>query len=163
MVLPFFLVFTLSLGAYCTAQTKLDTTVELKTLKLGITQKQLERIVGTPSGKVDNELTYVFEDGSDLKVTMTKGYLSSAVMNYKKPTLIPEPEKLVFLNVNSKLDDHQDWFFLGRPQLGLIYKINSEGKVKSLTWIQPFEHTSSTPKHFHALLKDFHSTESPLL
>jgi hypothetical protein len=49
-------------------------------------------------------------------------------------------------------------FFAGAPELGLIYKITSDGIIESMTWVEPFTLHSHHPKNVQALLRDFKST-----
>ena len=162
MVLPFLLVFIVSTAAYCTAQTKLDTAINLDKIKIGISPTQLEKIVGKATSSHINQLTYIFEDGTEMKVSLTEGLVSGAVINYKNPPTLQDPEKLTFLQVNTQdSSDQRNWFYVGKPEDGQIFKINMDGKVKSLTLVPPFQHKSNTPKHFQALLRDFQDPESP--
>ncbi|HXH31194.1 MAG TPA: hypothetical protein VNJ01_10315 [Bacteriovoracaceae bacterium] len=162
--MPFILVFTLCMTAFCTAQTKLDSAIDLGKLRIGITLTQLEKIIGKATASDINQLTYIFQDGSELKVKLTEGLVSGAVINYKKLLKLEKPEELTFLQVNARApDDHQGWFYVGKPRDGQIYKVNSEGKVQSLTLVPPFEHKASTPKHFQALIQNFQNPDSPRL
>ncbi len=59
----------------------------------------------------------------------------------------------------SLADQNEDasWFFAGKPQEGLIYKITQNGMIESLTWVPPFTYGSNQAKNLQVLLQDFKS------
>jgi len=159
----FFIVSILALlsFAYFSAQQKLQTSVDVSALKLGMSAKELKKTFGTPSATDRNRLTFIFDDSSELIVTLRDKVVSSAQLKYHGPLKIEDPQlkQLTLVQMESHiLDvDQPSWFFAGKPEEGLVYKITSSGLVESITWVPPFTYANHQPKQLKALLRDFHS------
>lgn len=145
--------------AYFSAQNKLDKKFDIQSLRLGMTVDQLERVFGSPFNYNRNQLTYIFEDASELIITLRDEVVSSAQLKYRRPLKIEDPEMkqltLVQMQSEENYMNRPTWFFAGKPEDGLIYKITSDGIVESLTWVPPFTYGSNQPKQLQALLRDF--------
>jgi hypothetical protein len=161
----FYLVLTLGLifGAYQIAQNKIASPLNLKDIRLGMTVHDIEQKFGTPSAQSRNQYTYILVDGSELLITLRDEKISNAKIKFHRTVKIQDPEmkKLSLVQMDTyDVDSNQpSWFFAGKPEEGLIYKITSEGRIESVTWVPPFTYGSNRPKHLGALLKDFHSKQ----
>lgn len=162
-----YLVLTICLvfAAYQFAQKKIERPLNLDTLRLGMTVRDMEKTFGTPSAQNRNQLTYILEDGSELFITLRDEKISSAKVKFHRMLKIQDPEmkklSLVQMDMQDSESNRPSWFFAGSPEAGLIYKITSEGVIESLTWVPPFTYgTASRPKHLGALLRDFQSQRS---
>lgn len=161
----FYLVLTLALviGAYQIAQSKLARPLQLNALSLGMSAQQIEDTFGTPSAESRNQFTYILEDGSELTITLRDEKVSSAKVKFHRVVKIQDPEmrKLTLIQMHhSEYENNPSWFFAGKPEEGLIYKITSDGIIESLTWVPPFTYGSNQPKQVQALLQDFNSQRS---
>lgn len=161
----FYLLLTLSLvfGAYQIAQNKLARPLKLDALQLGMSARDIEHRFGTPSAEARNQFTYILQDGSELLITFRDKKVSSAKVKFHKMIKIQDPEmrKLTLVQMHHDLySNDPSWFFAGKPEEGLIYKITSEGVIESLTWVPPFTYGSNQPKRLQALLQDFNSQRS---
>jgi hypothetical protein len=158
-VITFCLFFGLVAAAYVTASFKLAKQVDLKDLRINMTLNELENKLGAPFSRDRNTLTYILEDSSHLKITLREGLVASAVVKFQRPLRIENPDlrKLTLVQIKpSEINDEQpSWFFAGRPEEGLIYKVTHKGEVKSLTWVAPFTYGNSQKKNLQALLQDF--------
>lgn len=156
----FFCILTLCLvfAAYKTASNKIERPLDLSALRLGMNVKELEKSFGTPSAQARNQLTYILDDGSELFVTLRDKVVSSANVKFHRIIKIQDPEmkklSLVQMDVHEN-SNHPSWFFAGKPSEGLIYKINTNGIIESLTWVPPFTYGNNQAKHLQALLQDF--------
>jgi hypothetical protein len=163
MKIVFYSLLTIGLlcGAYLTAQNKINEPVHFQDLKLGMTRAELEKIYGSPSSIERNHFIYIFSDGSELFVTLRDGKVSSAQLKFHKAIQIEDPEMdqltLVQMDSLNPETNSSSWFYAGKPEEGMIYKITSEGVVESLTWVPPFTYGTQEAKHIGALLKDFKS------
>lgn len=132
-----------------------------------MTVEQLKFVYGSPFDQNRNQLMYIFEDASELIITIREELVSSAQLKYKRPLKIGDPEmrKLTLVQMQSEENymNRPTWFFAGKPEDGLIYKITSDGNVESLTWVPPFTYGSNQPKQLQALLQDFQSQQSTKL
>ncbi|HXH74606.1 MAG TPA: hypothetical protein VNJ08_06550 [Bacteriovoracaceae bacterium] len=158
------LIFSVIIVAFFSAQKKMASTFDIQALRLGMSIEQLKLTYGSPFAQRRNQLTYIFEDDSELIVSLRDDVVSSAQLKYKLPLKIEDPEmrKLTLVQMESE-DSYMNmpsWFFAGKPQDGLIYKITSDGHVESLTWVPPFSYESNQPKQLQALLQDFQSQRS---
>jgi hypothetical protein len=157
----FVLTISLIFGAYEVAQKKIERPLNLNLLRLGMKVKDVEQIFGSPSAEARNQLTYILHDGSELFITLRDRHISSAKVKFHRTMKIQDPEmrKLTLVQMDSQNfdDNNPSWFFAGKPEEGLIYKITSEGTIESLTWVPPFTYGANRPKHLHALLRDFHT------
>jgi outer membrane protein assembly factor BamE (lipoprotein component of BamABCDE complex) len=161
----FYLVLTLCLvfGAYQIAQNKMERPLNLDSLRLGMTSQDIEKTFGTPSAESRNQFTYILHDGSELIITLREQKVSSAKVKFHRKIKIQDPEmkKLTLVQMHhSEFENNPSWFFAGKPEQGLIYKITSEGVIESLTWVPPFSYSSNQPKQLQALLQDFNSQRS---
>lgn len=145
--------------AYNSAQNKMMHSADLHGLRLGMTLENLQETYGTPSAKNRNRLTYIFDDYSELIVTFRDDVVSSAQLKFHRPIKIEDPKmrQLTLVQMQSDIDnlERPSWFFAGKPEEGLIYKITSEGVIESITWVPPFSYTNNQPKRLQALLQDF--------
>lgn len=159
----FYFVLTLGLiiGAYQAAQNKISSPQNLNALRLGMTVSDIEQNFGTPSAQSRNQFTYILDDSSELVITLRDEKISSAKVKFHKEVKIQDPEmkklSLVQMDMHDIESNSPSWFFAGKPEEGLIYKITSEGKIESITWVPPFTYGSNRPKHLGALLNDFKS------
>jgi hypothetical protein len=161
----FYFVLTLGLiiGAYQAAQNKISGPQNLNTLRLGMTVRDIEQNFGSPSAQSRNQYTYILDDGSELVITLRDEKISSAKVKFHSIVKIQDPEmkklSLVQMDTHDITDNSPSWFFAGKPEEGLIYKITSEGVIESLTWVPPFTYGSTRPKQLGALLHDFRSQQ----
>ncbi|MFP5386414.1 MAG: hypothetical protein ACLGHN_10070 [Bacteriovoracia bacterium] len=158
-----FLTIALIFGAYSMAQNKIKRPLNLSSVQLGMTVKDVTKTFGSPSAQTRNVLTYILHDGSELTITLRDKKVSSALVKFQRPAKIEDPEmkKLTLVQMDHDLgSNNQSWFFAGQPEEGLIYKITSEGFIESLTWVPPFSLGHNSPKNLQALLSDFRSQRS---
>ncbi len=149
----------LIVGAYSTAKNKMQNPINLDSIRLGMTKEMITKKFGLPSAAVNNQLTYILSDGSELSFTLRDGKVSSAKVKFHGLIKIQDPQMkgltLVQMQPNPLEMNNPSWFYAGEPSQGLIYKIKSEGVVESLTWVPPFSYETSSPKQLQALLRDF--------
>lgn len=159
LAVTFSLIFGLIAAAYINASQKLAQEVDLKALKLQMGQEELEAKFGAPFSRERNTLTYILEDSSQLRITLRDGLVASAVVKFHRPLRIEDPQlrrlTLVQMQPAEVYDDKPSWFFAGKPEEGLIYKITQNGEVESLTWVPPFTYGAYQKKNLQALLHDF--------
>ena len=157
----FILTLLMLVGAYQLAQTKINRPLGLESLKLGMSTEEVTEAFGTPSAESRNQFTYILHDGSELTITLRDQRVSSAKIKFHRRLKIQDPEmrklSLVQMQPNEFDSNNASWFFAGKPEEGLIYKITSEGVIESLTWVPPFSYSSNGPKQLQALLQDFNS------
>ncbi len=159
----FVLVLGLVIGAYQFAQNKISRPQNLTSLRLGMTVRDIEQNFGSPSAQSRNQFTYILDDGSELVITLRDDRVSSAKVKFHKIVKIQDPQmkklSLVQMDMHDVESNSPSWFFAGKPEEGLIYKITSVGTVESITWVPPFTYNSNRPKHLGALLNDFKSQQ----
>ncbi len=163
----FGLYFLFSIGlivaAYHAAQNSMQRPLNLSAIRLGMNMEEIKDAFGNPSARMRNQYTYILEDGSELTFTLRDKKLSSATVKFHRSIAIADPEmrklSLVQMDDRKTEDNRHSWFFAGNPEEGLIYKITSEGKIESLTWVPPFTYGGNRPKHLQALFRDFHSQQ----
>lgn len=159
----FILVLGLVIGAYQVAQNKISGSQNLNALRLGMTVRDIEQNFGSPSAHSRNQYTYILDDGSELVITLRDEKVSNAKVKFHKVVKIQDPEmkklSLVQMDMHDVESNSPSWFFAGKPEEGLIYKITSEGIIESITWVPPFTYGSNRPKHLGALLNDFRSQQ----
>lgn len=156
-------IFTLILAviglAFFNAQSKMNRPLNLDGIRLGMEVEELESHFGVPSALERNQLTYIFEDGSELTLTLRDEVVASAKVRFHHPLKIEDPQMRELTLVQMESDEFSSrspsWFFAGKPEEGLIYKITSEGKIESLTWVDPFSYANNRPKNLQALIRDF--------
>lgn len=154
----FALLFSVIGFAYFSAQSKMKKPVEVLSLRLGMDMNDLEDAFGTPSAKERNKIIYILEDHSELMITLRDNIVASARLKYHRPLKIGDPKmkQLTLVQMESDANSSRpSWFFAGKPEEGLIYKISGNGVVESLTWVPPFTYGSTQPKRLQALLRDF--------
>jgi hypothetical protein len=155
----FTLLFAMIGFAYFSAQKKIKQPVNIQALHLGMTIKGIHKAFGAPSAQNRNRLTYIFADHSELVITLRDDVVASARLRFQRPLKIQDPKmkQLTLVQMESDMDssNHPSWFFAGKPEEGLIYKITAGGVVESLTWVPPFSYASTQPKRLQALLRDF--------
>lgn len=160
-MLKYVFTFSLLLGlistAYFTATSKIQRPLNLDAVRLGMTLNELEVTFGSPSAQFRNQLTYVFDDASELIVTLRDDTVASAKVKFHVPLKIEDPKmkELTLVQMETSVEDRPSWFFAGKPEEGLIYKITADGTIESLTWVPPFYYTNSQAKQLQALLLDF--------
>ncbi len=163
----FTMIVGLIIAAYFTAHSQVDQHADLKALHLNMKLSELEESFGSPFAKNRNQLTYILKDSSELVVTLRDEIVASAIVKFHRPLKIEDPEmrglSLVQMDAGDMSGEHPSWFFAGKPEEGLIYKVSARGVVESLTWVPPFSYTSHSPKHLQALIKDFTSQNSSRL
>ncbi len=157
----FILTLSLLVGAFHLAQTKLNHPLGLESLKLGMSTEEVAQAFGTPSAASRNQFIYILQDGSELTITLRDQRVSSAKIKFHRRLKIEDPDmrklSLVQMQPNEFDTNNASWFFAGKPEEGLIYKITSEGVIESLTWVPPFSYSNNGPKQLQALLQDFNS------
>jgi hypothetical protein len=160
----FFLGLCLVFTAWQVAQNKMNHPLLLETLHLGMSIEEVEQHFGSPSAESRNYYTFILQDGSELLVTLRDNAVSSAQVKFHRTIKIQDPEmrKLTLVQMQPDNDENNDptWFFAGKPEEGLIYKITSQGTIESLTWVPPFTYGNNRPKHLQALLRDFKTQRS---
>ena len=147
-------------AAYINANQTVTQKVELKALHLHMTVSEVEAHFGSPVSRQRNTITYILPDSSQLTITLRDDVVASAVVKFHNPIRIEDPEmKQLTLVQMSLADQNEDasWFFAGKPQEGLIYKITQNGMIESLTWVPPFTYGSNQAKNLQVLLQDFKS------
>jgi hypothetical protein len=99
------------------------------------------------------------EDASQLFITLRDDRVASAMVKYHRPLKIQDPQlrrlTLVQMNPGDIQDSAPTYFFAGKPEEGLIYKVTKDGEVESLTWVPPFTYGRYQEKNLQALLRDF--------
>ena len=161
-----YLILTLGLlfGAYYTATLKIDRPLKLENLRLGMSLKEASKTFGSPSAQTHNQYIYILPDGSELSITLRDKRISSAKVKFKRGIKIQDPEMkrltLVQMASHDFETNNSSWFFAGKPEEGMIYKITSEGLIESLTWVPPFSVRQNAPKNLQALLRDFRTQRS---
>ncbi len=161
-------IFTAILGiiavAFYNANSKLSQTVDLKALHLQMTVSELEQIFGSPTSRERNNITYILEDSSHLMITLRDDVVASAVVKFHNPIHIEDPQMrqltLVQMSPADLGNENPSWFFAGKPEEGLIYKITQQGEIESLTWVPPFTYNSNQPKNLQTLVRDFKSQKT---
>lgn len=160
----FVLAMTLIFTAYQAAQNKIQEPLRLEAIKIGMTYSDIEANFGSPSAKSRNQITYILQDGSELTLTFREKLLSSAKVKFHRVLKIEDPQMrkltLVQMNADQYESANPSWFFAGKPEEGLIYKITSNGIIESLTWVPPFSVNQNQPKQLQALLQDFNTQRS---
>lgn len=150
-------------AAYYNAQSKIHNTLNLTAVHLGMNVTEIESSFGVPSSKDRNQLTYIFDDSSVMVLSLRDDVVASATVKFHQPMKITHPEMrkltLVQMESESLMSDEPSWFFAGKPEEGLIYKITSQGAIESMTWIPPFSYSQHQPKQLQALLQDFRSRQ----
>lgn len=158
------LTFVLFFAAYQVAKNKIDRPLNINQIRLGMSSSEIEAHFGTPSAQSRNQYTYILDDGSELFITLRDEKISSAKVKFHKTLKIEDPEMKKLSLVQMSADDYESsqtsWFFAGKPEEGLIYKITSEGIIESLTWVPPFTYGTNRPKQLQALLQDFQSQQT---
>jgi hypothetical protein len=157
--------FTMILGiiasAYFSAESSMHTHTNLKALRLQMSETELHQTFGAPYSQDRNMLTYVLEDSSQLFITLRDDKVTSAMVKYHQPLKIQDPQlrklTLVQMTPGNLQDSNPSWFFAGKPEEGLIYKVTQNGEVESLTWVPPFTYGAHQAKNLQALLRDFKS------
>ena len=147
--------------AYTNAQKKLNQKVDLSALRIQMSVDDLEKSFGSPFSRQRNSITYILEDSSQLKITLRENTVSSAVVKFHNPIRIEDPKMrqltLVQMSPADLQNDDPSWFFAGKPEEGLIYKISQSGAIESITWVPPFTYGVNRAKNLQALLRDFKS------
>ena len=145
--------------AYRSAKNKTETPVDLHSLRLGMSSDDLAERFGHPDAQIRNQLTYILEDSSKMIVTLRDNIVASARVEFHRPLKISDPKMrqltLVQMEADTANENEPSWFFAGKPEEGLIYKITSTGSIASLTWVPPFTYSGHNPKNLQALLNDF--------
>lgn len=155
---------TIVFAAWRAAQSKMTQPLQVAQIYLGMSIGEIEKTFGSPSSESHNNFTFILQDGSELLVTLRDNKVSSAQMKFHRVVKIQDPEMrkltLVQMEPNAIETNNPTWFFAGKPEQGLIYKITSQGTIESLTWVPPFTYGNTRPKHLQALLRDFKSQKS---
>jgi hypothetical protein len=154
-------------SAYYSANNALHQKIELSSLRLQMTEAELQQLFGAPYSRDNNRLTYVLDDASQLFITLRDEKVASAMVKYHKPLKIQDPQlrrlTLVQMNPGNIQDSAPTFFFAGKPEEGLIYKVTKDGEVESLTWVPPFTYGQHQAKNLQALLRDFRTQYLPNL
>jgi len=156
----FFLVIALMIAVFSfhhLDQTASQTKV-FDQLKLGMTPDQVQDLLGYPTDKSDVETTYILDDSSEILLSFRDNELSSAKLKLKTPMKVSDSAlsqlRMVQLSAPSLMESRPSWFYAGKPEDGLIYKINAEGYIESLTLVPPFTYQYQ-PKQLQALYSEF--------
>lgn len=150
-------------GAYLSAQDKAGNRTSLSKLKLGMTVAQVESTFGVPTALNRNELIYIMPDSSELSITLRDNIVTSAKLRYRHPVKVSDPKlkqlTLVQMDPAETTTGKPNWFFAGKPEDGLIYKITAQGVVETVTWVPRFAYGHGRPKNVQVLLRDFNRRE----
>jgi hypothetical protein len=153
------LVASLITLAYRSAKSKSETTLDLHALHLGMNSTELEIAFGHPDAQTRGQMTYILPDSSKLFVTLRDNTVASAKIEFQHPLKIEDPKlnelTLVQMEADALSENEPSWFFAGKPEEGLIYKITSEGSIESMTWVPPFTYTRNNAKNLQTLVQDF--------
>ncbi|GEM_PF-1058271 len=151
-------------AAYFAAQSKIIHQPDLTKLHLGMTTQRLKYQFGPPDAQDRNTLTYIFDDSSVLTITLRDEVVASAKIKFHQPLKIEDPKlkemSLVQMDAGNLIENNPSWFFAGKPEEGLIYKITSEATIESLTWVPPFTYAKENPRHLQVLIRDFKNQHS---
>lgn len=149
--------------AYNSAHKKMNSRTDLQKLTLGMNVQQIEKAFGVPTAQNRNQLIYVLDDTSELTVTLRDNVATSAQIKFISPVKVNDPElkklTLVQMDPQETNSGKPNWFFAGKPEEGLIYKISASGAVESITWVQPFTYHNERPKNVQVLVRDFNARE----
>lgn len=159
----FTVIFTIIALAYSTANQTLSKKVNLSSLKLQMTIQEVEQNFGSPFSRQRNVLTYVLEDSSQLMITLRDDVVASAIIKFHHPRRIEDPEMrrmtLVQMSPADIQNENPSWFYAGKPEEGLIYKITQNGTIESMTWVPPFTYANHQAKNLQALVQDFNNQQ----
>jgi hypothetical protein len=156
----FLMIAGLIVGAYFNARFKNTQVMDLTSIRLDMPEYEVINFFGHPHARNRNVITYILEDSSQLFITLRDGLVASAMVKYHRPLKIEDPQlkKLTLVQMSAvTLEEKPSWFFAGKPQEGLIYKITQKGEIESLTWVPPFSYGNNRPKNLQALFRDFKS------
>ena len=78
--------------AYWSARNKVNQSIDLTNVRLGMTITDLERNFGNPSDQNRNRLTYVFENNDELIVTLRDEKVANAQIIFRRAMKIEDPE-----------------------------------------------------------------------
>jgi hypothetical protein len=149
--------------AYNSAHEKMNQRTDLKKLTLGMNVKQIESAFGVPTAQNRNQLIYVLDDTSELTISLRDNIATSAQIKYINAVKVNDPElkklTLVQMDPEETTSGKPNWFFAGKPEEGLIYKITATGVIESITWVQPFTYRNHRPKNVQVLVRDFNARE----
>lgn len=150
-------------SAYVSAHKKLGVKPEPTLIRLGMSESETRASFGAPTAIDRNEWVYIMPDSSELIVTLRDQKVTSAKLKYREPVKVTDPElkqlTLVQMDNSPTQSGEPNWFFAGKPEEGLIYKITSEGRIESITWVPRFKYGNSRPKKVQALVRDFNRRE----
>lgn len=138
------------------ASYRLSHKVNLNELHLNMSLEEVYEKFGTPDSKDRNQLTYILKDASQLHLSLRDDVVSSAVLKYHRPLKLEDAEirRLTLVQMDHS-EGNPSWFFAGKPEEGLIYKITSKGEIETLTWVKPFTYGTGQARNLQALLLDF--------
>ncbi len=150
-------------AAYHNADTKIQHQLNLSGMHLGMSVSQIETAFGVPTARNRNQIIYIFEEGSEMILTLRDDLVASATVKFHNPVKITDPEMrkltLVQMESESLMSGEPSWFFAGKPEQGLIYKITAQGVIESMTWVPAFSYGQHQAKQLQALLQDFQSKQ----
>lgn len=150
-------------GAYHSAQWKVSLQTDLEQLKLGMSASEVREAFGVPMAMNRNELVYILPDSSELSITLRDNAVTSAMLKYKTPVRVSDPRlkelTLVQMDPASTTSGKPNWFFAGKPEEGIIYKITAQGVIETVTWVPRFAYGAHRPKNVQVLLRDFNRRE----
>jgi hypothetical protein len=149
--------------AYNSAHQKMNHRTNLQKLSLGMNVSQIEETFGVPTAQNRNQLIYVLDDSSELTITLRDNVATSAQIKFINSVKVNDPElkklTLVQMDPEETHSGKPNWFFAGKPEEGLIYKITASGIIESITWVQPFTYRNVRPKNVQVLVRDFNTRE----
>ena len=150
-------------SAYVSAQKKIGLRPEPSQLRLGMTEEETRASFGSPTAINRNEWIYIMPDSSELIITLRDNKVTSAKLKYRESVKVTDPElkklTLVQMDNSPTQSGEPNWFFAGKPEEGLIYKITSVGRIESITWVPRFKYGNNRPKKVQALVRDFNRRE----
>lgn len=150
-------------SAYVSAQKKIGLRPEPSELRLGMTEEETRSSFGAPTAINRNEWIYIMPDSSELIITLRDHKVTSAKLKYRESVKVTDPElkqlTLVQMDNSPTQSGEPNWFFAGKPEEGLIYKITSAGRIESITWVPRFKYGNNRPKKVQALVRDFNRRE----
>jgi hypothetical protein len=150
-------------SAYVSAHKKKGLRPEPSQLRIGMTEEETRSNFGAPTAINRNEWIYIMPDSSELSITLRDQKVTSAKLKYREAVKVTDPElkqlTLVQMDNSPTQSGEPNWFFAGKPEVGLIYKITSAGRIESITWVPRFKYGNNRPKKVQALVRDFNRRE----
>jgi hypothetical protein len=121
---------------------------QLQFFKIGLAKSELEKKFGRPVYQKKSLEEYLLSDQSVLRVIVDpkKNAIESATLEFHKPVEISElnqgSEKVFTLYENEKINTTTPtYFYAALKDKGMLWKVLINGKVSSVSWINPESQT----------------------